>query len=93
LSAFSDRLFIVVCSWYLCPIDNLIRDNEVLWLDFLSQASDSRKRDDSLNPDIFESSDIGTARDMGGRESVVGSVPSEKSNGMARREDSDGDGG
>jgi hypothetical protein len=52
---------------HLCAIDDLVGDDEVSRLDLLSQAADSRERDNRLHSEVLESCDVSAGRHVGWR--------------------------
>ena len=55
----------------LRTIDNLVRDDEVTWLDLLRKTADGTEGDDGADAEGAERGDVGAGGDLVGREFVV----------------------
>ena len=62
----------------LRTIDNLVRDDEVTWLDLLRKTADGTEGDDGADAEGAERGDVGAGGDLVGREFVVEAVAGEE---------------
>ncbi|OAP62054.1 hypothetical protein AYL99_04257 [Fonsecaea erecta] len=65
----------------LGPVNNLIGDDKIPWLNFLGQTACRRKGDDTSHADMTQGGDVRTRGDLVGREGVVWTVASQEGDG------------
>jgi hypothetical protein len=80
---------------HLGPVDDLVGNDDVSRTNLLPETSDGGERDDGLDPEVLEGSDVGASGNGGRRDVVVGTVTGEESDldgSGGSRETGDGDG-
>ena len=73
-----------------CPIDDLVRDDEMPWSDLFPKRTYGRKCDNGLTTNMFESGNVGMSGDFGRCDGVSGTMTGNESDKSARREFGDG---